>query len=228
MQDDEVLAFLEQHPDFLAHHAERLGLNVGHTQQQRGVVSLIERQLLDLKDHNRQLSARLQQLLQHGEANDLIINNIHQLSLALQSCHTAKAICSALEQCFARDFALNRLAIRLCHPASEDLAECYRPQANIIALSKNLATPYCGPYVNDEVLSWFPALPVLQSFAQLALRDQHQQVFGIMVLATDDPQRFTFDNHTHYLTQIGELISSALSRVLTPSTTATTAAHSLS
>jgi uncharacterized protein YigA (DUF484 family) len=51
---------------------------------------------------------------------------------------------------------------------------------------------------------------VLQSFAQVALRGADGQAFGILVLASDDPQRFTFDMHTQYLAQIGELASAAL------------------
>ena len=61
MQTDDVLAFLDQHPDFLAHHAERLGLKPSGAPQDRVVVSLAERQMLDLKDRNRQLESRLQQ-----------------------------------------------------------------------------------------------------------------------------------------------------------------------
>jgi uncharacterized protein YigA (DUF484 family) len=38
--------------------------------------------------------------------------------------------------------------------------------------------------------------------------------FGLLVLASDDAQRFTFDMHTHYLAQMGEIISAALLRVL--------------
>ena len=69
MQSDDVLAFLEHHPDFLQHHAERFGLK---QPADRVVVSLVDRQMLELKDRARQLEARLQQLVRHGEANDLI------------------------------------------------------------------------------------------------------------------------------------------------------------
>jgi uncharacterized protein YigA (DUF484 family) len=210
-QSDEVLAFLENHPDFLQHHAERFGLK---NSAERVVISLVDRQMLELKDRTRQLEARLQQLVRHGEANDLIQARSHQLSLALLSARTLDEVVSGLQRCFAQDFELERMALRLWHAHAEGHATLYSGRSDIAALTRNLAAPYCGPYVNDEILSWFAPMPVLQSFCQLALRDDSGETFGLLVLASDNPERFTFDMHTHYLAQIGELISCALTRVL--------------
>lgn len=213
MHSDEVLTYLENHPDFLLHHAEQFGLRPAPAAQDRVVVSLAERQMLELKDKNRQLEARLHQLIRHGEANDRIIGCAHRMSLALQLAATLPDVIAALEKCFHEDFGINRLAIRLWHPNAE-ANPCYNARHEVLALARNLSAPYCGPYVNDEVLGWFPPMPVLQSFSQIALQDASGAAFGILVLASDDPQRFTFDMHTHYLAQMGELISAALTRVL--------------
>jgi len=213
MHSDEVLAFLEDHPDFLQQHAERFGLHASPPAHDRVVVSLADRQLLEVKDRNRQLEARLHQLIRHGEANDQIINSAHQMSLALQRCLKLQQVVDALASCFHQDFSLDRVALRLWHPAAES-SPLYNARHEVQALARNLSAPYCGPYVNDEVLSWFPASPVLQSFSQIALCDASGTSFGLLVLASDDAQRFTFDMYTHYLAQLGELISAALLRVL--------------
>ena len=104
--------------------------------------------------------------------------------------------------------------MRLWQPEAQGLADLYCARADIALLARNLSAPYCGPYVNDEMLSWFPPIPVLQSFCQVALRDTAGEAIGILVLASDDTERFTFDMHTHYLAQMGELISLALDRIL--------------
>lgn len=213
MHSDEVLAYLENHPDFLQHHADRFGLRPAAAQQDRVVVSLADRQMLELKDRNRQLEARLHQLIRHGEANDQIIHSAHRLSLTLQRCLTLQQVADGLASCFQQDFALERMALRLWHPAAE-ASPLFNARHEVQALARNLSAPYCGPYVNDEVLSWFPATPVLQSFSQIPLTDASGAAFGLLVLASDDAQRFTFDMHTHYLAQMGELISAALLRVL--------------
>lgn len=211
MQSDDVLAFLENHPDFLQHHADRFGLKHGN---ERVVVSLVDRQMLELKDRARQLEARLQQLVHHGETNDQIQARMHKLALAMIAASTVDGLAQALKGCFAEVFGLNRMALRLWHPAAEAHATLYNGRSEVAALSRNLSVPYCGPYVNDEVMSWFPPVPVLQSFCQVALTDAEGEPFGLLVLASDDPERFTFDMHTHYLGQIGALISTALLRVL--------------
>ena len=211
MQSDDVLAFLEHHPDFLQHHAERFGLK---QPADRVVVSLVDRQMLELKDRARQLEARLQQLVRHGEANDLIQARAHQLALALIAATTLTGLDSSIKNSFERDFGLDRVAMRLWQPEAQGHAELYCARADIALLARNLSAPYCGPYVNDEMLSWFPPIPVLQSFCQVALRDAAGEAIGILVLASDDTERFTFDMHTHYLAQMGELISLALDRIL--------------
>lgn len=214
MHSDDILAFLDSHPDFLLHHAERFGLSMAPQSQDRVVVSFAERQLLEQKDKARQLEARLHQLIRHAEANDQIVTRSHQLSLALLKCHTPNDVIHTLNDCFERHFGLHRMAIRLWHPGAEPSSSIYNTRHDVIALASNLSAPYCGPYVNDEIMSWFPATPVLQSFAQIALYDQGGLPFGLLVLASDDAQRFTFDMHTHYLAQIGELIATSLERVL--------------
>jgi len=208
-----VLVFLEKHPDFLQHQAEKLGLKPCG---ERVVISLADRQMLELKDRNRQLEARLQQLIRHGEANDLIQARTHQLTRVLLSARQLEPLLESLASCFDSAFRLDRLAVKLWHPRADPNAGYSLHGKDIQAMARNLSAPYCGPYVNDEVLSWLPAMPVLQSFCQLALRDEHGETFGILVLASDDPDRFTFDMHTHYLAQIGELISLSLMRVLGP------------
>ncbi|POZ64069.1 DUF484 family protein [Chromobacterium alticapitis] len=210
MHDEQVLAYLDEHPEFLQQLAQRYGLQASPQNGERVVVSFVERQLLELKDKNRQLEAQLQLLVERGQSNDRILGRLHKLTLALLSKRDAGQRIAALRERMRQDFQLDRVAIKLWHPAAENDGEHYNAQNEVQSLARNLLTPSCGPYANDEVLSWFPALPVLQSFAQVALRGADGQAFGVLVLASDDPQRFTYDMHTQYLAQIGELASAAL------------------
>jgi len=82
------------------------------------VVSFADRQLLDLKDRNRQLEARLAQLVRHGEQNDQTLARTHKLSLALMKALTLSEVHSAILQVFSEHFGLNRVAIRLWHDAA--------------------------------------------------------------------------------------------------------------
>ncbi|MBX9296764.1 DUF484 family protein [Chromobacterium piscinae] len=209
MHSEQVLAFLDEHPDFLQQHAPRYNLQAAPQNGER-VISFVERQMLELKDQNRQLEAQLQQLIERGQDNDRLLARLHRLTLALLAARGPSELIAELKGSLRQEFQLDRAALKLWHPAAEKDAEHYNARSEVQSLARNLAAPYCGPYVNDEVLSWFPATPVLQSFAQVALKDAGGQPFGILVLASDDSQRFTFDMHTQYLAQIGELLSAAL------------------
>ncbi|MFC3532421.1 DUF484 family protein [Vogesella facilis] len=208
MQAEEILAYLDDNPDFLASHAPRYGLKP----LQDRVVSFADRQMLDLKDRNRQLEARLTQLIRHGEQNDQIVARSHKLAVSLLRGQSLAEVHQAIQHSFAEHFGLPRVALRLWHPGAES-SELYNSRQDIRLLAGNLSAPYCGPYANDEIISWFPTTPVLQSFAQLALRDGTEP-FGMLVIASDDAQRFTLEMQTHYLAQMAELMSQALLRVL--------------
>ncbi|QEL55313.1 DUF484 family protein [Chromobacterium paludis] len=210
MHSEQVLAFLDDHPELLQQVASRYGLQAAPQSGERVVVSFVERQLLELKDRNRQLEAQQQQWIERGHENDRLLARLHRLTLAQLAAVGVRGRIDALIQSLNQEFQLDRAALRLWHPAAEGCEGHYNARHEVRGLARNLSTPYCGPYVNDEVMSWFPAKPVLQSFAQVALRDAAGQPFGILVLASDDPQRFAFDMHTAYLSQIGELLSASL------------------
>ena len=82
----------------------------------------------------------------------------------------------------------------------------------------SLINPYCG---NDTTLTpatWLHAKPA--SFAILPLRPAvGQPAFGLLVLGSDDPERFAPDMGVAFLQTVSILASSALSR-LKPLTTA--------
>lgn len=206
---NEVIAFLDLHPDFLQQHADRLARPATGD---RVVISLADRQILELRDRIRQLEARLQQLIRHGENNDLLQQRLHALTLFLADCRTINILHDGLAPCLANIFGLQRTALRLWHPEAGPLHASVSPE--IIKHAQGLLNPGCGPYVNDEILSWFPAEPVLQSFSQLALLDSRGEAIGLLVLASDDSARFSTDMHTHYLKQIGEVLSHTLVRLL--------------
>lgn len=208
MLPEDVLSFLDQHPDFLEQNAGRFGLKPSHDR----IVSFAERQMLDLRDQNRQLEVRLQQMLQFGELNDKIVTRCHALSLGLLKSGSVEEAVLATHDLLKAQFGLDRSAIRLWHPSRKDSAD-YCSRKEIQQLAQNQAQPYCGPYINDEMLAWLPGQPVLQSFASVALRVDGA-AFGVLLIGSDDAERFTRDMQTQYLAQIGELISARIGALL--------------
>jgi uncharacterized protein YigA (DUF484 family) len=81
MTASEVAAYLEAHPEFFDQHSELLTqVRVPHARSEYAV-PLVERQVLALRDKNRQLGAKMSQLIRFGEHNDQTITRLHTLSL---------------------------------------------------------------------------------------------------------------------------------------------------
>ena len=79
-----------------------------------------------------------------------------------------------------------------------------------------MTAPYCGHHAVYESQAWFgEAAPHLKSFAMVALR-LDDRPFGAIALGSEDPKRFYPEMGTLYLQRIGELLSHALWRFVTP------------
>jgi hypothetical protein len=76
-----------------------------------------------------------------------------------------------------------------------------------------LPEPFCGEKsALDDVL----LAPELKSFAYIPLfkKADKNHAFGVLILASQDPQRFNTDDGKMYLKRIGELVSAELAGYL--------------
>ncbi|MDN0082018.1 DUF484 family protein [Crenobacter sp. SG2305] len=204
MQAADVLDFLSDNPEFLDRHASRFGLCPAHDR----VIPLVERQLLESKDRFRQLERNLHVLLGRAEDNDLIQQRQHRLALALVEANDFASLLNRLPTLFDALFGLRRVALRWW---GED-GSAASVSVELRRHADRLPGPCCGHYVNDELLGWLPVEPAMQSFAQVPLRQGRGATLGLLLLASDDPDRFSSDRQTRYLAEMGELITAALLR----------------
>jgi hypothetical protein len=86
----------------------------------------------------------------------------------------------------------------------------FRPASDAAReFAESLANPYCGSRAMVDTGSWFgEASAHLRSFSYLPLRDD--ATFGLLALASEDPQRFYPEMGTLYLRRLADLTSSAL------------------
>jgi uncharacterized protein YigA (DUF484 family) len=84
--------------------------------------------------------------------------------------------------------------------------------AELQGWAQSLVAPYCGQRPGLELDSWFGEGAVPKSFAMTVLRGE--KVFGLLVMASEDEQRFYPEMGTVYVKRIGELVSAALLRYL--------------
>jgi uncharacterized protein YigA (DUF484 family) len=110
------------------------------------------------------------------------------------------------------DFAVPHVAVRLWDGIASAAADA---DGSVSAEARSFATglngPYCSAHAMADTAAWFGEIaPHLRSFAYVPLRGSRD--FGLLALASEDPQRFYPEMGTLYLRRLGELASAALQR----------------
>jgi uncharacterized protein len=213
LSSEEVAQYLRKHPEFFEEYADMLAdIQVPHPHGGRAI-PISERQIVALRDKNRILQDKLGELISFGEENGALTEKMHRLAIILLTFTRLSDLLHGLRFNLREDFAIPHMGLRLWSIADEDpaLPECTPPSADIRIVAESLQHPYCGTHVLDEIKSFFGEDAVrLRSFAMVSLRAE--QTIGLLVMGSEDPQRFYPEMGTIYLAQLGELVGAALAR----------------
>jgi uncharacterized protein YigA (DUF484 family) len=215
MTPDAVANYLKQHPEFFEQYADLLAeIFTPHPHGGRAI-SISERQILTLREKSKRLEAKLAELLEFGEENDAIGEKVQRLALALLAANNNESTIEALYFNLREDFAVPHVALRLWLPQhASDLPESVVVSDAAREFAASLANPYCSSQPIVDTAHWFgEAATLLKSYAYVGLRNA-EQPFGLLVLASEDAQRFYPEMGTLYLKRIGELLTAAISRGL--------------
>lgn len=216
MKPEDVAEYLQAHPEFFEEYADMLAeIYIPHPHGGR-TISISERQIVTLREKSKQLETKLREIIEFGEENDAIGEKIHRLTLALLGARDVPGALSAAYLSLREDFAVPHVVLRTWHPGqSGDLPEFGPVSAPIRDFSASLTQPYCSPHAMVDTAALFgEAAPHLRSFSYVPLRDG--EVFGVLALASEDPQRFYPDMGTLYLRRLGELVSAGLLAHIAP------------
>lgn len=214
MTPEEIAAYLQRHPEFFEDYADMVAsIYIPHPHGGRAI-SINERQILTLREKGKLLESKLHDLIRYGEENDAIGEKLHRLALALITAHDAAATMQVLYFNLREDFAIPHVALRLWrNAAAADIAECAPVSDAAREFAVELAEPQCGSEARPDVTQWFNVPEAtLKSFAYMPLRDT--DTFGLLVLASEDPQRFYPEMGTLYLKRLSDLATGALGRRL--------------
>ena len=216
MTSDEIAHYLQQHPQFFEEHAELMSqLVIPHPHGGR-TISITERQMLSLRDKNKQLEAKMGELLVFGEENDAISEKMHRLGVAMVATASFQSVLHTLNFHLCDDFAIPHVAMRLWERPDniDELPEFAEVSQELQVFAETLSQPFCGSTAGFETSSWFGnAAKHVRSQALIALRNGGGTI-GMIALGSEDPQRFYAGMGTLYLERLGEMASAALARVL--------------
>lgn len=215
MNPDDIALYLQQNPDFFDANADLLAhLSVSHPMDGRAI-SLTERQIHALREKIRQLEAKFGEVLRFGEENDEIGEKVHRLAVALIEAEDFDGIRQAVLLHLLEDFAVPHTALRVWHGVPAREAVEFAPvSSDARTFASTLEHPYCGAPANDEVMGWFgESAGHIRSVALVPLR-RGGEAFGLLVLGSEEAERFYPEMGTVYLGRIGDMVSAALTRQL--------------
>ena len=210
----EVAAWLRRHPQFLKQFPD-LALSLVVPRDDGPAASLASYQLEVLRDKNRELSRRLQELFGNAQENERLAVRTHQLALALMRQDTAAETLRAMAASLAEDFNGDLVRIVLFEQVDglddvDWLQVIAADDARLASFRDALADgePICGRLHPDKhALLYGVRAEEVQSSALLPLSG-----VGLVTVGSHDPNRFFPGMGTLFLRMMGEALAVALKR----------------
>ena len=217
--EDDIANYLANTPDFFARQAQLLASVQLTSPHGNRAVSLQERQAEMLREKIKALEHRLMDMLRHGNENVVIADRLHRWALSLFMVQSAPALPATIVTEIRNEFIVPQVAIKVWDVDSRYAAEPFALGVSDDAktFASSLTQPYCGVNSGFEAVNWLDDTAMAMSLALVPLREGRVNnigpAFGMLVLASPDPQRFQSGMGTDFLERIAELASAALSRL---------------
>lgn len=210
----EVAAWLRRHPNFLKQFPD-LGLTLVVPRDDGPAASLASYQLEVLRDKNRELNRRLQELFGNAQENERLAVRTHQLTLALMNQGSAGDTVRSMAASLTEHFQGDLVRVVMFRPIDGlEWSDWFRviPENDRSldpfrdALTD--AEPLCGRLNPDKnALLYGPRAEEVQSSALLSLPG-----VGLVAIGSHDPNRFFPGMGTLFLRMMGESFAAAMTR----------------
>lgn len=219
LDPDAIAQYLIDSPHFFEEHAELLA-KIRLTSPLLGrAVSLQERQMEILREKIKLQDLRLADMVRNAQENDASAHKLYSWTRSLLLARNDVDLPHTLVDGLRTGFAVPQATLRLWGVAEEYSHTWFAAAASEDAkiFANGLSLPFCGSNNDFEAASWLEQ--DVQSVAMLPLRNTSSgatasATFGLLVLGSPDPQRFSADMATDFLVQIGETASAALACLL--------------
>ena len=206
-----VASFLADNPHFFEEHTALLGKVKLSSPLTGKTVSLQERQMEVMRDKYKTLELSMSQLVRTAQENAAIANRFHGWTAALLRARHSGDLPRVLVDGLKEHFGVPQVTLRLWNLAPQHaaswFAEGVSDDARIFANS--LLAPYCGSNHDFEAVRWLDDAAAVQSTVILPLRSG-AGAFGLLIMGSPDPERFSAAMATDFLTHIGDTASAAL------------------
>lgn len=221
--ETDIANYLAATPGFFERHAALLAtVQLQHPHGARAV-SLQERQAEMLRDKIKGLELRIVEMIRNGQDNVAIADRLHRWTLAvMRAAGTPARLPDVLLAELRHQFMIPQASLRLWgvapgHEAAEFAASV---SPDVRSFASSLSQPYCGVNSGFEAARWLGLSESGGTATSLALIPlslstvNEGKPFGLLVLGSPDPTRYTAEMGTDFLTRVGEIASAGLAGLL--------------
>jgi len=220
--ETDIANYLASTPGFFERHSALLAsVQLQHPHGARAV-SLQERQAEMLRDKIKGLELRVIDMIRNGQDNVAIADRLHRWTLSVMRAVGTPELPEVLLSELRHQFMIPQASLRLWGVAAEyeatEFAASVSPDVRSFASS--LSQPYCGVNSGFEAARWLGLSESGGTATSLALiplslpKANEGKPFGLLVLGSPDPTRYTAEMGTDFLTRVGEIASAGLAGLL--------------
>jgi uncharacterized protein YigA (DUF484 family) len=217
--EDQIVEHLLAHPEFFEKHPGVLArLKLPH-QRGSAAISLVERQVLVLREKHAALEQKLRELIEIGRTNDAIADRLHRLTRRLLRAADPAAAVAALETSLREDFGASRWVLLITDPgagvASTSTSASLRvvprgsPELKIFETFFESARPRSGQ-IRDTQREYLFGADGGQVGSTVLIPLGERGSLGLLAIASHDTERYLPTMSTDFLVRIGEIVSEAV------------------
>ena len=220
LAEDQVADYLLAHPEFFERHGTVLArLKLPH-QRGSAAVSLVERQVLVLRDKHAVLEKKLHELIENGRTNDSISDRVHRLTRRLLRARDATGVIMGLETSLREDFGASRWVLLATDPTLAPLAHLQNPHVRVVPRGSaelrifeaffESARPRSGQ-IRDTQREYLFGGDGTQVGSTVLIPLGERAGLGLLAIASHDTERYLPTMSTDFLVRIGEIVTEAVS-----------------
>lgn len=209
LDDQQVLRYLRQHPEFFNRHPELLTeISLPHPETGQAV-SLIERQIAILREQKAALDRKLRGLTATARSNENLFERIAALILGLIDASAVEEVLERLYESLRQDFHADAIELHLFEAGVANT-----PLHELFAGVLEGRQPRCGHFSTPQRQALFTRQgEAIASATVIPLHGREGQPLGLLGIGSIDERRFHPEMGTAFLSHLGAVLSGLLLKV---------------
>jgi uncharacterized protein YigA (DUF484 family) len=215
-EEKQIADYLVAHPEFFERHLDALrDLKIPHPTSGQAI-SLLERQVISLRDQAKRYRGQFEDLIQVARENDRLSRQLHELTLALIEARSLDEVLNTLQDELRTQFQADAVELRLFSAA--DLDRAVNEGEPGPALFRDFMTqgrPKCG-ILKQEQLAYLFGSQAAETGSVALVPITGERTVGILAIGSRDADRFHPGKGTDFLRRLGEVVSRTLQVMTEP------------